>query len=95
MCRAVFFFLRDIVTEKFRSFVPVLVLKLAVTVSSSPYQWFLTFFPPRLPSNCPLFQASLTLNKLQKQMYLLVNLIKNQTFHVAGRVMARAPLEIY
>jgi len=39
-------------------------------------QWFLTFSLPRsLLSNCPLFQAPLTVNKLYKQMYLLVNFL--------------------
>jgi len=38
-------------------------------------QWFLTFSLPRLPSTCPLFQAPLATNKLQKQMYCLLNLL--------------------
>ena len=38
-------------------------------------QWFLTFSASRPPySNFPLAHAPLTLNKLKKQMYLLVNL---------------------
>ena len=44
-------------------------------------------------SNCPLFQVPLTLNKLLKQMYLLVKVI-DQTFHVRAR-KGSCPLEMY
>jgi len=42
--------------------------------------WFLTVCLPRPPlSNRTAFQAPLTLSKLQKQMYLLVNLLLSQS----------------
>jgi len=67
-----------VVITNFRSSVKAQGTKLVITNLTSKFQNsgsypFLYTTPPS--SNCPLFQDSLTINKLYKQMYVLINLL--------------------